>query len=122
MLLARVFNCWEGIRLGNGNVGIALIVFKVYVEVRAILSNKIALQHQRLVLVFYHDVVKTAHDLHHQRNLGTVILKRDVLPHASTQVFSFAYIDNLAGTIFPEITSWISRNLINLFSDGYQVI
>ena len=74
VFLARVFNCWEGIRLGNGNVGIALIVFKVHVEVRTILSDKIALQHQCFVLVFYHNVVKTAHDLHHQRNLSTVIL------------------------------------------------
>ena len=122
VFLARVFNCWEGIRLGNSNVGIALIVFKVHVKVRTILSNKIALQHQCFVLVFYHNVVKTTHNLHHQRNLGSIILKRNVLPHTSTQVLSFSYIYNLASSIFPEVATWISWYLINLLPNRYQVI
>ena len=122
VFLARVFNCWEGVRLGNGNVGIALIVFKIHVEVGTILSNKIALQHQCFVLVFYHNVVKTTHNLHHQRNLGSIILKCNVLPHTSTQVLSFSYIYNLASSIFPEVATWISWYLINLLPNRYQVI
>lgn len=88
MTLSRVFNSREQVALGNGDKGIAFIVFEIDVKVRMVLANQIALEHQCLVLGLHHDIVEARHQLHHERNLLTLVLQRHVLTHAGTQVFA----------------------------------
>ena len=82
MTLTRVFDSGIQVALCNGDKGVALVILEVDVKVRMVLTNQIALEHQRLVLGLHHDIVKARHQLHHQRNLLTLILQCHVLTHA----------------------------------------
>ena len=82
MTLARVFDSGIQVALCNGDKGVALVILEVDVKVRMVLTNQIALEHQRLMLGLHHDIVKARHQLHHQRNLLTLILQCHVLTHA----------------------------------------
>ncbi len=90
VVLARVLDGREHIRLGDGDVGVALVVLEVHVEVRVVLSDEVALEHEGLVLGAHHDVVERPHDLHHEGNLVAVVLERHVLAQAGAQVLGLA--------------------------------
>ncbi len=82
MTLTRIFDSGIQVALCNGDKGVALVILEVDVKVRMVLTNQIALEHQRLMLGLHHDIVKARHQLHHQRNLLTLILQCHVLTHA----------------------------------------
>ena len=122
MLFARVLDGGKYVRLRDGDEGIALIVLKINVEIWPILRNEVTLQYQRFMLIFHYDVVKAPHHLHHQRNLGAIVLQRHILSHTTAQVFCLAYIDNFARTVLPQIAAGTYGNLINLLSYGNQIV
>ena len=122
MLFARVLDGGKYVRFRDGDEGIALIVLKINVEVWPILGNEVALQYQRFMLIFHYDVVKAPYHLHHQRDLGAIVLQRHVLSHTTAQVFCLAYIDNFARTVLPQIAAGTYGNLINLLSYGNQIV
>ena len=82
MTLTRIFDSGIQVALCNGDKGVALVILEVDVKVRMVLTNQIALEHQRLMLGLHHDIVKARHQLHHQRDLLTLILQCHVLTHA----------------------------------------
>ena len=110
MALTRIFNSGKQIAFGDSDKGVALIVLEVDVEVRMVLADQIALEHQSLVLGFYDDIVKARHQLHHKRDLLTLILQRHVLTHASTQVFRLAHINDVSLGIFPKVAAGLRGN------------
>ena len=122
MTLSRVFNSRKQVALGNGDKGIAFIVFEIDVKVRMVLANQIALEHQCLVLGLHHDIVEARHELHHERDLLTLVLQRHVLTHTGTQVFCLAHIDDIALGIFPKVAAGLRGNARNLFGKCWNVV
>lgn len=88
VLLTRVLDGGVHIAFGDGDEGIALIVFEVDVEVGPILADELALQDERLVLGIHHQVIEALHELHHEGNLGAVVGQGHILAHARTQVLA----------------------------------
>ena len=117
---ARVLDRGVGIRLGDGDEGIALVVLVVHVEVRAVLLDEVALEHERLVLAADHHVVEAAHHLHHERDLVAVVLQRHVLAHAGAQALCLAHVDDLIVAILPQVAAGLCGNLRHLLGDAGQ--
>ena len=122
MTLARIFDSGIQVALCNGDKGVALVILEVDVKVRMVLTNQIALEHQRLVLGLHHDIVKARHQLHHQRDLLTLILQCHVLAHTGTQVFCLAHVDDIALGILPKVASGLCGNARNLLGKRWNVV
>ena len=82
-----------------------------------VLADEVSLEHQRLVLVIDHDVVEAGDQLHHEGDLLAVVLQGDVLAHAGAQVLGLAHVDNLAGSVFPQIAAGVGGHLRHLLGD-----
>ena len=122
MTLTRVFDSGIQVALCNGDKGVALVILEVDVKVRMVLTNQIALEHQRLMLGLHHDIVKARHQLHHQRDLLTLILQCHVLTHAGAQVFRLAHVDDIALGILPKVASGLCGNARNLLGKRWNVV
>ena len=122
MTLTRVFDRGIQVALCNGDKGVALVILEVDIKVRMVLTNQIALEHQRLMLGLHHDIVKARHQLHHQRNLLTLILQCHVLTHAGAQVFRLAHVDDIALGILPKVASGLCGNARNLLGKRWYVV
>ena len=116
--LARVLDRREGVVLGDGDVGVALVVLEVDVEVGVVLGDEVALQHQRLVLGAHDHIVEATDHLHHQGDLGTVVRQVDVLEHARAQVLGLAHVDDLPPAVLPEVAARLRGNLGHLLGDA----
>ena len=116
--LARVLDGREYVGLRDGNVGVGLVVLEVHVEVGVVLGYEVSLQHQGLVLAAHHHVVKAADDLHHEGDLGAVVLQRHVLAHAGAQVLGLAHVDHLAGGVLPQVAARVRGDLGHLLGQG----
>ena len=116
--LARVLDGREYVGLRDGNVGVGLVVLEVHVEVGVVLGYEVSLQHQGLVLAAHHHVVKAADDLHHEGDLGAVILQRDVLAHTGAQVLGLTHVDHLAGGVLPQVAARVRGDLGHLLGQG----
>ena len=118
VLLAGVLDGREHIAHRERDVGIALVVLEVDVEIGVVLLDQVAFEHQGLVLAFHHHVVKRGHELHHEGDLLAVVGERDVLLHAGAQVFGLAHIDNLARGVFPQVATRAGGHLRHLLGNG----
>ena len=58
MTLARIFDSRKDIAMRDGNVGIALVVLEVDIEIRVLLFDEIALQNKRFMFTLDHHVIK----------------------------------------------------------------
>ena len=122
MTLTRVFDSGIQVALCNGDKGVALVILEVDVKVRMVLTNQIALEHQRLVLGLHHDIVKARHQLHHQRDLLALVLQRHVLTHTGAQVFRLAHVDDIALGVFPKVAAGLRGNARNLLGKRWNVV
>ena len=116
--LARVLDGREDVGLRDGNVGVGLVVLEVHVEVGVVLGYEVSLQHQGLVLAAHHHVVKAADDLHHEGDLGAVVLQGYVLAHAGAQVLGLADVDHLARGVLPQVAARVGGDLGHLLGQG----
>ena len=122
MTLTRVFDRGIQVALCNGDKGVALVILEVDVKVRMVLADQVALEYKRLMLGFDNDVVKARHQLHHQRDLLTLILQCHVLTHAGAQVFRLAHVDDIALGILPKVASGLCGNARNLLGKRWYVV
>jgi len=90
------------------DVRIGLVVPQQNVEARLLLFDQVVLKRQCLVLICDRDVLDID-GLPHQRACLGIGLRRlqKVGTHPRTQVFRLTYVDNLAVSIFIEITTWL---------------
>ena len=120
VVLACVFDRGEDVRLRDRDVGIALVVLEVDVEIGMVLVDELALQDQRLVLGPHDDVVEGPHHLHHQGDLGSIVRERRVLAHAGAEVLGLAHIDDCARRIAPEVAARVGGHALHLLGDAGQ--
>ena len=116
--LARVLDGRERVGARDGYEGVALVVLEIDVEVRVVLRDEVALQHQRLVLGAHDDVVKVGHQLHHEGDLLAVVGQRGVLAHARAEVLGLAHVDDLARRVLPQVAAGLGGDAVNLAGDG----
>ena len=120
--LASVLDGGGGVAHRERDVGIALVILEVDVEVGMILGDEVALQDERLVLRAHDNVVEAAYHLHHERDLCAVIREPHVLEHAGTEVLGLAHVDDLPLGILPEVAARLCGNLAHLLGDGRQAL
>ena len=116
--LAGVLERGEDVALGDGDVGVALVVLVVDVVGRVVLLDEVHLEHQGLVLGVDHQVVEAGDLVHHERDLGSLVLAVDVLAHAGTQVLGLADVEDLAAGILPQVAAGVGGHEVHLLGDG----
>ena len=122
VVLAGVLDGGEHVRLGDGDVGVALVVLEVHVEVRVVLGYEVALEHEGLVLGAHHDVVERPHDLHHKGDLVTVVLERHVLAQTGAQVLGLAHVNDLPARVLPEVAARVRGGVVHLAAQLGQAL
>jgi hypothetical protein len=115
--LAGVLDRGEGVRLGEGDEGIALVVLEVDVEGGPVLLDEVDLEHEGLVLGAHDDVVEARGGAHEARDHVADVLEAHVLAHAGPEVLGLAHVEHLAGGILPEVAARVGRNGLDLL--GY---
>ena len=104
----------------EGDIGIALVVLEVHVEVGMVLLDEVALQHEGLVLGAHHEVVEAAHHLHHEGYLGAVVREVHVLQHAAAQVLGLPHVDDVTLGVLPQVAAGVGGHLRHLLGNGGQ--
>ena len=122
VFLAGVLDGREHIAFGERDEGVALVVFEVRVEKRAVLVDEVLLQHERLVLVVDDEVVEGVDGLHEQGNLCAIVLEVHVLAHARPQLLGLADVDDLAGGVFPQVHAGLGGHRLQLALDARELL
>ena len=103
VLFARVLNSGKNIAFRNRDEWIAFVVFEVGVEKRRELVDEVLFEHERLVFVAHHHVLKRRNLLKHHGDFRTLVLPHDVLLHAGTKLLRFSDVDYLSRRVLPQI-------------------
>ena len=120
VLFARVLNGRKDVAFRERDERVALVVLEVCVEERCVLVDEVLLEHKAFMLVLRHDVLEGVDLLYKQRNLRPLVLEVHVLAHARTKLLCFAYVNDLARRIFPEINARFGRHVCKLLFDFFE--
>ena len=122
MALARVLDRREDVGLGDRDIGVGLVVLEVDVEVGVVLGDKVALEHERLVLGAHDHVVEGLDHLHHEGDLLAVIGQSDVLLEPCAQVLGLAHVDDSAGRVTPQVAAGFGGHERDLLDKGRRAV
>ena len=119
--LARVLDGREDVILGDGDVGVALVVLEVDVEGRSVLVDEVDLQHEGLVLRPHHHVVEAGRGRHEARHHGALIGELHVLAQPRAQVLGLAHVQDVALGILPQVAARVDGGGGHLLGDRGRV-
>ena len=101
VLFARVFNGGKNIAFRNRDKWIAFVVFEVGVKKRRELVDEVLFEHERLMFVAHHHVLKRRNLLKHHGDFRALVLPHDVLLHAGAKLLRFSNVDYLPRRVLP---------------------